>query len=145
MTKAYCNFKATWLGKVIDYDGMYGYQCVDLYRLYCKHLGFPQSPNVRAAVDIWDTYLEEHFERIPYEPGLIPQQGSVIIWDLSVGDWGHLALFDRKIRCRDGFISIDQNWPGAGRGIREVEHTYDGVIGWLRPILESSSEEANIT
>lgn len=48
-------FIKTYLGKKVDFDGMYGNQCVDLYRQYCKDvLNVPQSPSVPGAKDIID-------------------------------------------------------------------------------------------
>jgi hypothetical protein len=53
-------FIKKWNGKVCDFDGKYGSQCVDLYRMYVKEvLGYPQSPPVEGAKDIWNTYLKD--------------------------------------------------------------------------------------
>nr|DAD60511.1 MAG TPA: endolysin [Caudoviricetes sp.]DAE96057.1 MAG TPA: LYSK, ENDOLYSIN, PEPTIDOGLYCAN, PROTEASE [Caudoviricetes sp.] len=38
--RSWLKFKETWLDKRIDYDGTYGYQCVDLAKLYLEWLGF---------------------------------------------------------------------------------------------------------
>lgn len=41
MLRPYVNFKSEWLGKRINYDGAFGFQCVDLAKLYLdKGLGF---------------------------------------------------------------------------------------------------------
>ena len=40
MHRPYVNFKNARLGKRIDYDRSYGYQCVDLIKLYLEFLGF---------------------------------------------------------------------------------------------------------
>ena len=34
MNRPYTDFRNEWLGRRIDYDGGYGFQCVDLAKLY---------------------------------------------------------------------------------------------------------------
>jgi len=141
----YQDFKKKWLGKSIDWDKKYGNQCVDVYRQYCHELGFPQSPLVKGAVNIWDTYLTECFDKIPNTPKGIPNQGDVIIWGTTVGKYGHCAIFDHGDVNK--FVSLDQNWPSDnGEGVlHEQEHNYKGVLGWLRPkllpVCEAEREE----
>ena len=135
----YQDFKKKFLGRGIDFDKAYKNQCVDVYRQYCQELSFPQSPSVRGAVNIWDTYLTKHFERIANTPKGIPDQGDVIIWGTTVGSYGHCAIFDNGDVNR--FVSLDQNWPfDNGEGVlHEQKHDYKGVLGWLKPKI--SSEE----
>lgn len=131
----YQQFKDKFLGRGIDFDKAYKNQCVDVYRQYCQEFGFPQSPPVRGAVNIWDTYLTKHFERITNTPKGIPDQGDVIIWGTTVGSFGHCAIFDHG--DVNNFVSLDQNWPfDNGEGVlHEQKHNYKGVLGWLRPKL----------
>ena len=122
-------------GKGIDFDGKFSTQCVDLYRQYVKEvLGFPQSPPVEGAKDIWDTYLPEYFRRIENTPYGVPEKGDIVIWGTKIGKYGHIAIFlegDAK-----KFKSFDQNFP-VGSLCHIQEHTYTGVLGWLRPIVKS--------
>ena len=131
------------VGKGIDFDGNYGNQCFDVYRQYCKELGFKQSPPSEGAKDIWDNYLPEHFDKIINTTSGVPQQGDVVIWGTKIGKYGHVAIFDRG--DDKAFVSIDQNWPtDGGKGVlHEVNHSYTGVLGWLRPksIIEDMTEE----
>lgn len=119
-------------GKGIDYDGSYGYQCVDLYRQYVDEvLGFPQSPGVMGATDIWESFLVDRFERILNTPEAIPAKGDIVIWNKKVGNgYGHVAVFVSG--DVNAFKSFDQNWP-AGSLPKLVEHKYTNVIGWLTP------------
>lgn len=139
----YQEFKNKWLGKGIDFDGNYGNQCFDVYRQYCKELGFKQSPPSEGAKDIWENYLPEHFDKIINTTSGVPEQGDVIIWGVKIGKYGHVAIFDRG--DDKAFVSIDQNWPtDGGKGVlHEVNHSYTGVLGWLRPksIIEDMTEE----
>ena len=116
--------------KGIDFDLYYGFQCMDLYRQFVKEcLGFPQSPPVNGAKDVWTTYLTEYFERILNTIDAIPQKGDIIIWGVGVGPYGHIAV------CKDGtqqeFTSFDQNWP-VGSLCHFQKHNYNNVLGWLR-------------
>ena len=81
-------FISKYEGEGIDVDGFpkdNPYQCVDLYRAYVKEvLGFPQSPPVVGAKDIWDTYLTSHYTRLDNTPTAVPQAGDIVRMDR---DW----------------------------------------------------------
>lgn len=115
----------------IDFDGAYGYQCMDLFHYYeIDVLGIDQSKLVRAAT-AYKAYLKgaDHFDRFQYKPGMIPKPGDIMFWNTSVGPYGHVAVFiDGSSK---DFVSFDQNWP-PGSKCKKVKHTYKGVAGWLR-------------
>lgn len=138
------DFFNKWNGKGIDFDGYYGYQCVDLYRQYCQEvLGIPQSPKVTGASNIWESYLKEHFIEIKNTPDAIPQFGDIIIWNkYAGGGYGHVAIFDSG--DVDSFTSFDQNWP-VGSLCHFQPHNYTNVIGWLRPKSIQQLPQFNFT
>ena len=116
--------------KGIDFDLYYGFQCMDLYRQFVKEcFGFPQSPSVSGAKDVWNTYLTEYFNRITNTIEAVPIKGDIIIWGVGAGPYGHIAV------CKDGtqteFTSFDQNWP-VGSLCHFQKHNYTNVLGWLR-------------
>ena len=117
--------------KFIDFDGKYGNQCVDLYRQYCKELGFPQSPPVPGAADIWNNYLKDKFIQVPNTPTGVPELGDIIIWDRKLNGYGHVAVFQSGDTKK--FISFDQNWP-VNSSCHFQKHNYKFVLGWLKPI-----------
>ncbi|GIW70240.1 MAG: hypothetical protein KatS3mg101_0987 [Patescibacteria group bacterium] len=122
-------------GKGIDYDNAFSTQCVDLYRQYVKEvLGFPQSPAVEGAKDIWDTYLPEYYDRVENTPYGVPEKGDIVIWGTKVGKYGHVAVFIEGDAKR--FKSFDQNFP-VGSLCHIQEHTYNGVLGWLKPKIKN--------
>lgn len=92
------------LGKKVDFDGKFGYQCVDLYRQYCKDvLGVKQSPSVEGAKDIWD------------KPGELKQSrdsfavGDVLIYNKTqTNKYGHVCILV-AILDSDTFIVLEQN------------------------------------
>lgn len=125
-------FITKYTDKGIDYDGHFGFQCVDLYRQYVQEvLQLPQSPGVRGAADIWDNYLKEHYERIDNSPEAVPEAGDIIIWDKNAGGgFGHVAVFvDGDV---SKFTSFDQNWPTSSKPHLQ-NHYYKNVLGWIRP------------
>jgi len=122
-------FIKKWEGNGIDWDGHYGDQCVDLYRQYVDEvLGFPQSPGVNGAKDIWNNYLKDYFTAIPNTPAGVPQKGDVVIWDS--GQWGHVAIFLSGGASQ--ITTLDQNYP-IGSFVAKRNHNYTGIVGWLRP------------
>lgn len=138
----YKQFKEKWLGKGIDFDGSFGFQCVDVYRMYCKEvLNIPQSPPVKGAKDIWHTYLTKYFDRIENTPTGVPEQGDIIIWD--IGTYGHVGIVDSATQSE--FTTFEQNWTEMnGSGVTELRnHYYKNVLGWLhfKSIIENMTEE----
>ena len=139
-------------GQPIDYDGAWGNQCVDLYRQYVKEvLGYPQSPPVEGAKDIWNSYLPEYFKRIENTPMGVPEKGDVVIFGTTLGKYGHVSIFVEGTTSR--FTSLDQNYP-TGSLCHLQGHTYSAVIGWLTPLKKSMDipewlktllQEANLT
>lgn len=132
----YIQFRNKWLGKGIDYDNSYGFQCVDVYRMYVKEvLECLQSPSVKGAVNIWTTYLTEFFDKIEKKSDNYPQQGDVVIW--NIGTYGHIAICDHA--DVNSLTCFEQNWSEGGTskdgtGVSELRvHNYTKILGWLRP------------
>lgn len=125
-------FVDRYLGTMVDYDGFYGGQCVDLYRQYVKDvLGFPQSPGVGGAAEIWESASPECYDFIKNDPNAVPIPGDIVIWNRRAGGgFGHVAIFLHG--DVNHFTSLDQNWPTLNK-VTKTEHTYSNVIGWLHP------------
>lgn len=143
----YQEFKNKWLGKGINYDGAYGNQCMDVYRMYVKEvLGCPQSPGVTGAKDVWNTYLPQYFDRIANSPTGVPQQGDIVIWGMN--PYGHIAICDSATTST--LTCFEQNWTESdGSGVAEIRkhNNYNNVLGWLhfKSIIEDmTQEEKNI-
>lgn len=123
-------------GRYLDWDGVWGFQCTDLYRHYCKEVTqTPQSPSLgsRGAKAIWDTYNPKYFDRFVNTPNAIAKKGDILIWNRFVpgitGYAGHVAICDSADLYN--IISFDQNWP-TGTPCHLQKHSYRGIIGWLR-------------
>jgi hypothetical protein len=133
-------FILKWTNKICDYDNFYGGQCVDIYRMYVKEvLGFPQSPGVVGAKDIWNSYLSSHFDRIPNTPTGIPSAGDIMIWGSSYGPYGHVAVVTAA--TLNTFTCFSQNDPvGALCGLKTYK-TYLPTLGWLHPKENMTADE----
>jgi hypothetical protein len=118
-------------GKGIDFDGAYGFQCMDVYRQYTKEVvEGKQSPGVEGAKDVWDTYLTEVYTRTKNTPDNFPKPGDVVIWGTQLGPYGHIAICSSA--DANNLTCFGQNFP-LGSVCHFQKHTYFGVLGWLRP------------
>jgi len=119
-------------GKLVDYDGAYGGQCVDLYRMYVKEvLGLAQTPLVVGAKDIW-TNETKGFEKIANTPTGVPSVGDVMIWGAKYGPYGHVAIVTSADVNR--FTCFSQNDPSGALCAYKNYATYGPTLGWLHPI-----------
>lgn len=123
-------------GKKVDFDGAFGAQCVDLFRLYNKEVwGNPHTGAVDGAKD-----LVVNYERMPLEQrflSLVPvnrdfvKAGDVAVWNATqLNKYGHVAIVvgllgDESLIVfeQDGFKQ-----DGAKLNIR----TDDNLLGFLR-------------
>lgn len=133
---------STWLlqavGRTFDGDGAHGAQCKDFANAYAEWLHHPLKPS--DAAKTWEIEQDSYWQKIPHEPGKIPQTGDIVIWSSwKENPYGHIAVV--LDAAENEFRSVDQNWdsPDLAKGspAAVVTHTYDTpqVIGYLRPAL----------
>lgn len=130
----YSDFKAKYAGKGIDFDGYYGFQCMDLIEQYNQEV--VNAPRLGGnAADVWDNYPKDFYNRIENTPSGVPEQGDIVIWNRNAGGgFGHAAIFDSGDVSK--FQSLDQNWP-IGSVTHLQDHSYTNVLGWLHPKKET--------
>lgn len=122
-------------GKQIEAEDATNYsQCFDLAFNWCDFLKIPRD-SIRHlyAYQIFTSPnpdTTQFWSLIANTPDGVPQVGDLIIWGTKVGIAGHVAIF--KEGDVMSFRSEDQNWAGQ-KFARTVNHTYSGVLGWLRP------------
>lgn len=113
-------------GVFVDFDGYYGDQCVDWAQVINKFYGAPRLSGNNAS-DIWNTYPQGFYTRIPNGPNNFPDEGDIVIWK---GIPGHIAVARKG--CTSMLLkTMDQNFP-TGSKCHSQDHTYKGVLGWLR-------------
>jgi len=116
--------------KFVDFDGAYGAQCFDLVNKWSVALGYRPFGGLYASGIIHQP--QGNYTVILNSPNAVPQTGDIVVWNNRYGGgYGHTG-----IASGDGntnyFVSFDQNYP-TGSVSKLVRHSYDGVIGWLRP------------
>lgn len=128
-------FFQQWNGKGADFDGAYGFQCMDLAEFYNRDVvGAPRIGG--NAIDAWNRYSPQHYNKIPNianEPTNYPQKGDLVVWGQYpglTGPFGHIGIC--KSANNYAFVSFDQNWP-VNSLPHFQNHNFNGVIGWLRP------------
>ncbi|MCK9461452.1 MAG: CHAP domain-containing protein [Proteobacteria bacterium] len=133
-------FIKKYTGVKIDYDGIYGFQCVDVIKQYFVDvLNLPAYTN--NAKDYWNNYPSSYLTRIPNTPSFIPIKGDIMVWGTGVGTYGHIAIVvEANVNT---FISLDQNWsPSNGTtGCKLITHNYSSVLGVLRPIRDVNFDQ----
>lgn len=118
-----------WDNKGIDFDGYYGFQCMDLAHQFAVEVWNQDIPAAPGAKDVW-TKDTPGYNKIANTPDGVPQKGDIIIWGTGVGPYGHIAVFDNG--DSNSFASFDQNWP-INSLCHYQKHNYNGVLGWLHP------------
>lgn len=100
------SFVKIYNGQKVDYDGFYGYQCVDLFRQYCKdsllipeHTGGCSTSG--GAKDLYIDYPKmekekKYFNRYSANKNFV--SGDVLIWnETDTNRFGHVAIYLGKL------------------------------------------------
>ena len=135
-------FFTKYTGKPVDYDGKYGYQCVDLMRQYVKEvLGLDGYiiPPVTYAKQIFYNMPNggnKHFIKIFNKPTNAPKKGDIVIFKNSwLPPWlygwaGHVEICSEAAVMT--MVNFSQNWP-TGTFCHFQKHSYKDCLGWLSP------------
>lgn len=116
-------------GKLLDYDKVYGTQCVDLVHYYYAYFG-KASYATGNGCDFVNNKLPDGWTRIKNTADFVPQPGDIAVWGKELSQYGHVAI----ILSADAhsFVSMDQNWP-RGSACKKVTHNYNKFWGVIRP------------
>ncbi len=140
------DFITKWTGRGIDYDGVFGDQCVDLMNQYCLEvLGITnpiQTLPGGTAYQIYQNAIStSQFDKIPNGPTKVPTTGDIIFWDTRLGPAGHVGIFISGDVYN--IVSFDQNFP-TGSLCHKQYHSYYGCAGWLHPKPQVSPEDQKV-
>lgn len=125
------------LGKYIDYDKVYGVQCVDLVKHFIKNVLNVEPKSIGNAVEYYrkrysSKYLVDNFEWISNTPSFIPKKGDICVFKSRSGN-GHVSIATGE-GTTSYFYSYDQNYPlGKGEPMSRNVHSYKSFYGVLRP------------
>lgn len=125
----YQEFVDKYNNKGIDFDGAYGFQCMDLAHQYANEVCGHDFAPAPAAKDVWNQD-PSGYDKIANTPEGVPTKGDIMIWGVGVGPYGHIAVFDHG--DTNTFTSFDQNWP-LNSLCHLQNHNYNGVLGWFHP------------
>ena len=129
---AYQDFKNEWNGRRVDYDHVYGYQCVDLILQYVKECYGIASGVWGNAIDYWyktSQPLFGHFDRIQTNDC---KQGDIVVLGPGVGSaYGHIGICDTATATN--VTILQQNGTGRGDPINLGTWNKSLVLGVLRP------------
>lgn len=146
MTMTFDKWVAENLGKYIDYDGVYGVQCVDLAKSYIRNvLGFvPQS--IGNAINYFtdygnSDYLQKHFIRIFNTPDFVPRRGDLGIFKTKSG-MGHIVVCTGD-GTTSWFTDYEENTDGKGSPMKLVKRGYTNFLGVLRPKNQDAIGNSN--
>ena len=111
MNRPHKNFAQKRLGKRVDYDGAYGFQCADLAKQYISEaLEFGKIGALGNAKDMPNNPFFSSWEKIKGTKNLM--QGDIII--RSQGQYGHVAIVDHVLNGK--VYVLEQNGSGKDSG-----------------------------
>ncbi len=134
----YEQFKAAWLGRRVDYDNVFAYQCVDLILQYIKDCYGLNTGVWGNAIDYWTRPSAPLLTKFDLIPTTDCQQGDIVVlWGLSGNPYGHIGICDSQTSSTVRLL--EQNGYGGGDGIgknavgiyREISKSR--IAGILRP------------
>lgn len=132
------NWAASQIGKSLDYDGVYGAQCVDLIKYYYAYLG--ANAVLGNGCDYATNALPNGWKRYQRTTSdFIPQPGDIAIW---TGGYGHVAIVTSSDEV--GFNSINQNVKGYV-GCVSLWKRNTEIWGVIRPDFPSNNSSSGNT
>jgi len=120
------------LGTKVDFDGNKSYQCVDLYRQYCKDvLDVPQTPALGENGGAKDIYDKHGVLRVTPDTVLTDYtRGDVLIWGASkTNKYGHVAILV-DIYNTKYFIVLEQDGFKQD-GVKLAFRSRENLLGCL--------------
>jgi len=134
----YQDFKNEWTGKRVDYDHVYGFQCVDLILEYVKECYGLASGVWGNAIDYWNSPTPALLTKFDKVQGTQAQQGDIAVFNGLAGNpYGHIGIVDHQ--DDSGIWILEQNATGSGDGLgRSAIGVYRAIplsrlAGLLRP------------
>jgi hypothetical protein len=122
-------FFLKWNGVGCDFDGSFGFQCMDIFESYNKDI-IGGDPIYGNAIDVINKYPKDLYDYIPNAPDNFPSLGDIVLWTKDIGQFGHIAIC--VFADVNHFISFDQNFP-IGSLCHFQAHNYQNIAGWLHP------------
>jgi len=144
-------FVSMYEGKPVDFDGVYGAQCVDLARQYFKDVWkLPRQPEgVIGAQDFYFKHESRPVQKMycechSYIGANLPPIGSVVVFkSTGSNQYGHIGIClyagvtGMDIFEQDGIVNERALKEGrAQKGAYIGRWSYDRLLGWLNKKME---------
>lgn len=108
MKRPYKEFVERWLGKRVDYDKAYWYQCVDLIKQYADEcLGMWKIGTIWNAKNVPKWSFWSKFSQ------LYVSKWDIMQWDIivrTIWEYWHIAIVDHVLNNK--IYVLEQNWSG---------------------------------
>lgn len=141
MKKTAQAFINQYMGTVVDYDGVYGAQCVDAFKIFCAWLGVPVKSTQTGWADGYWTYRIEYSNYVKF---------ITDVNALKAGDWlfwkkgsscpsSHVGMFVSY--AGNGYAWVFSENQGGNGGFRTVKLKLD-ILGAFRFNKIEPEEEA---
>lgn len=132
--KKFNDFRKKWEGKKYDNDWAYGYQCVDLMRLWVKEAKFPPVTRYWNAIDLWEAWLGNNWERVYNSLYAKPKPWDIIFW--KIWKYGHVWIAGQSNLMWVEILEQNAKGTGTGEGddaIRFRKDFYSRCVWWFQP------------
>ena len=129
------------IGKGIDFDGQYGYQCADLSVDYMYYITDKKVRMWGNAKDLINNDFKGLATVYKNTPSFLAKKGDVFVMGANRGGgYGHTGIVVSA--TLNTITVIDQNWLGGGATFSEVTtkrtHAYDKEMWFIRPKFAKS-------
>ena len=124
------------IGKGIDFDGQYGYQCADLSVDYMYYITDKKVRMWGNAKDLINNDFKGFATVYKNTPSFLAKKGDVFVMGANRGGgYGHTGIVVSA--TLNSITVIEQNWLGGGATFSEVTtkrtHGYDKEMWFIRP------------
>lgn len=125
-------FVAKYNGKFVDFDRLYGAQCVDLFQQYGKDVvGTGPLYGFMHASLIYERAPGSVYDKLPANAA--PRKGDIAVWNNRTGGgYGHVAIVLQDLGG-NGLSVFQQNAPRIGQASNVSNFSKANLIGYLRP------------
>ena len=134
MKRPYKEFKEKWLGKRIDYDKSYWYQCIDLIKQYADEvlwLGKIWSIGNANRVQYSSTF--KNFSKL--------WVSNLMQWDIIIRtrwNYGHIAIVDHILNWTVYVLEQNGSWRNSWNGLWDnAIRVKDYPINWYDIVLRN--------
>lgn len=143
------SFKSQWIGSRVDYDKVYGFQCVDLIKQYLDQ-EFGLKPGAWGdAINYWDNTNQAILEKFDKHQDSYVQEGDIVVFKgINGNKAGHIGVATGQYN-NDAVEVLEQNGStgsGDGKGGNVIRTRFiarSRVAGRLQPRVAVMPPQSN--